>query len=72
MPEFIKIADIKHFIKKTDPCDWFNYQSISYMSFISKILGKAVAQQLAHSRTGTTLVRCSTEDLLLIVEEVSV
>lgn len=63
MLEFIKVADIKHLIKKTDPCDWFNYQSVSHMSFISKVLVKAVAQQPAHSCTGTTLVRCSTQDL---------
>ncbi len=58
MPEFLKTADIKDLIKKADTRDWFNYRSISHISFISKVLGNAVAQQLS---SGATHVRCSTQ-----------
>lgn len=50
MPKFIKIADFKHLIKKTDPCDWFNYQSVSHNVFYLQGTGEGCC-----SATGSLL-----------------
>lgn len=34
MPEFLKTAGIKDLIKKADPCDWFNYRSVSHVFYL--------------------------------------
>ena len=48
VPKSFKLAVIKPLIKKPDldPCQLSNYRPISNLPFISKILEKAVAQQL--------------------------